>query len=66
MEVKLGYMQRRREGSRIKAVQMDNFGAMIEVKRNDGMKNERIRELIDVHKVDEVINENTMRSHGHM
>lgn len=44
-----------------------SLSAVIVIRITDGMKNERIKELIDVHKwVYELLNESTMRCYEHM
>src|SRR5678815_2001492 len=52
---------------KLQCVQMDNLSGVLGVKRNDTMRNERIRELFGVEiGVNERINESTLRCFGHV
>ena len=56
-----------KEKSRIRTVQMDNFGGLRGIRRMDRVPNTRIRELCGVIKgVDERIDEGVLRWFGHM
>src|SRR5678815_3382180 len=57
----------KRYRSKVQCVQMDNFRAVLGVRRIGIMRNERIRELCGVKKVvNERINENMLRWFGHV
>ena len=58
---------REKEGSRIRAVQMDNFRDLLGMRRMDKIPNARIRQLGGVTKgVDEKIDEDVLRWFGHV
>lgn len=54
-----------RESSKMRAVQMDNLRAIIGLRKTGRMKTKKIRELVDVRKIDKVINDN-IRWYRHM
>src|SRR5678815_4939980 len=57
----------KRYRSKLQCVQMDNLRGVLSVKRNDKMRNERIRELFCVENgVNERINESTLRWFGYV
>ena len=56
-----------KEGSRFRAVQMDNFRGLLGIRRMERVPNARIRELCGVRKgLDERIDEGVFRWFGHM
>ena len=58
---------REKEGSRIRAVQMDNLRGLLGIRRMDKVPNARIRQLCGVTKgVDEKIDEGVLRWFGHV